>query len=264
MKLIGSTGRTLNYVTRTTEETGMWTEKIICDVLGVRFKSKRNYFKTDYPMNLKKDISRLKSILHSLNIMNHIGNRNKSYDFETINGSTVSVKTNTSGYMVCPQDIGQPSLKMFNAKVGKLFDVEIKAKEDFKTFVLSNLKPMLDVYLKNVFCCDHLLYVVYKEGIVHHFEKTGEIRLDAVTLTTTQDIQSWNESNSVSVMINGRKNPLCNFQVHNNRDCVKCRFNMKTIMSLIESGLLTGLLVNSHQLINQYNIEVSKPKYDSY
>ena len=93
----------LNYRARTTEETGIWVEKMICDILKIKFNTKRKYIvdknNRNYPNKMKKDIEyALKNVLKKLKIVEHVGNRNEYNDFVTKSGDTVSLKTNTNGY----------------------------------------------------------------------------------------------------------------------------------------------------------------------
>lgn len=260
MKFIGTT---LHFVTRTNEQAGLWTEKIVCDVLGITFQSNRKFFNDyNYPLKLKDDITALKPKLENICITEHSGNKNLYYDFKTLSGSTVSLKTNTSGHKVCPQNIGQVSLKKFAEKI---CNENIKTKLDYKQFVLSNLQSVIDTYLENLFCCEHILYIVYDEGMLCHFKKKGQatIILNNLQLQTSKNIEDWNESMSVSIELNDNKYCLCEFQVHNNRDCVKARFNMKTISMLIENGLISNVTMDIFNLKHRYNIKVSKQHYEN-
>ena len=54
MKLIA---KTLHYTVKSNEQTGMWTEKILCDILKISFNSKRDYINViNYPLKLSKDL----------------------------------------------------------------------------------------------------------------------------------------------------------------------------------------------------------------
>ena len=52
------TSRILQYTVKSNEDVGMWTEKIICDIVKIPFNSKRQYINTnDTPFKLQKDLT---------------------------------------------------------------------------------------------------------------------------------------------------------------------------------------------------------------
>lgn len=57
---------------------------------------------------------------------------------------------------------------------------------------------------------------------------------DKNNFSFTQTLDSWNESNTVKYC----GVSIGEFQVHNNRDCFKFRFDMKKIMRLIDNNVL--------------------------
>ena len=82
MKLIS---KTLHYNVRSNEQIGMWSEKILCDILKISFNSKRNYINLkNYPIKLVSDLSvTIMPILNKLEINKHVGNKNESFDFNS-------------------------------------------------------------------------------------------------------------------------------------------------------------------------------------
>jgi hypothetical protein len=253
MKFIG---KTLNYIINTNEELGMFTEKIICDILKIKFNSKRNYMNADnYPFKLRQDVEMsLGPYLKSLRIKEHLGHRNDYFDFSTHKQQTVSIKTNISGNKICPQKIGQVSLENFNEKT----DFNFKSVLDYKKTVLKNPNEIINTYLKHLFCCDQLISFKYDEAKVYSFRKESK---EKVTLSNgkfhfSKTLQTWSNSMSASIDINGNIRPLCEFQIHNSRNCIKCRFNLDTIVSLIEHGMIKGVSVNELNLKHKYQIRV--------
>ena len=120
MKLVN---RVLHYICKTSEEPGIWTEKILCDNLDLSFNSKRHYINEEnYPKKLRRDIREsLMFFLPQLKISQHVGNLNEYYDFKNMNGESVSIKTNITGNKICSQYIGQTSLERFNQKTNYNF-----------------------------------------------------------------------------------------------------------------------------------------------
>lgn len=260
MKLIA---KTLHYNVKSNEQTGMWTEKILCDILKVSFNSKRDYINAiDYPFKLFKDLNfTIKPILDKLQIKQHVGNRNESFDFLTDTGDHVSLKTNTNGFKVCPQTIGQTTLQ----KLNQYFKTECN-KEQFKEYIMTNCEFILNEYLKNTFICKHLINIKYDTGKVYYFCKeniplTQDALADKVPILQNTELEftntllNWNESNTVKIKVNDQFISLAEFQIHNNRNCIKCRFNFDTIIKLINLGLIKGVTLKEFDLKYKYDIK---------
>lgn len=261
MKLVS---KVLNYRTCTTEETGIWMEKIICDILKIQFNTKRKYIvkenNLNYPLKMKKDIEyTLKSILKRLKINEHVGNKNEYNDFVTREGKTVSLKTNINGYKMCSQIIGQCSLKTLNEKLGKNF-----TKDSYKKYVIKNTKSIINEYLKYLFCCDHLLSIKFNDGKVYCLnnlnedEDTNILFLDkTVKLELSKNkFKDWNESNTVKIKINDEFIPLAEIQVHNSRNSIKCRFNFDTVLKLVKNNIIKNITLQEFDLKYKYIIKV--------
>jgi hypothetical protein len=253
MKFIG---KTLNYIINTTEELGMFTEKIICDILKIQFNSKRNYINADnYPFKLSQDLEMsLGNYLKSLRIKEHLGHRNDYFDFITIKRDSISIKTNISGNKICPQKIGQVSLEKFNEKT----DFNFKSVAEYKKNILKNTNKMIGAYLQHLFCCDLTLSFKYDEAKVYCFqkEKKEKVSLSNSTFRFSKTLQTWNNSISASIEIDNEFRPLCEFQIHNSRNCIKCRFNLDTVIMLIENGMIQGISVSELNLKHKYQIRV--------
>ena len=284
----------LHYICKTSEEPGIWTEKMICDILDLRFNSKRSYLQTEnYPNDLKRDIREtLMDLIPQIKISKHMGHHNDYYDFMNMSNETVSIKTNITGNKICSQYIGQTSLQNFNKKTGYHF----KTVNAYKSYILKNTHEMLNLYLKYLFCCDHTLSFRYERGEIVYLKKikserserseaeeaevksergeaevkrvkseAEEADLEDTTLTTlqndvkivcTQTLKTWNESMTAKVLIDDVYKPLAEFQIHNNRNCIKCRFNLDTVVTLIEKGLIKNIDLKTLKLRYMYNIKV--------
>lgn len=252
--------QTIHYASRNSEECGLFIEKIVCDVLGIRFNSRRAYINDkNYPTKLKDDIENAaKPLLESLNISHHLGNQNKYYDFTTTSLQTVSIKSNINGYKVCPQMIGQVSLKNLNLKTGNDF----KSITAFKNEVFQNTLKIVNMYLSYLFCCDHMISFQLEQGIIHYLQKLGKVSIKDIPFKFSKDTNTWNESNTLSIMLDNKYISLCEFQIHSNRNCIKCRFNMNTIISLIEGKNIENVELKSVSLNNHYKIKVQSKMFD--
>jgi hypothetical protein len=261
MKLLSTT---LHYITRTNEDVGLFTEKIICDILKIPFNSSREYItQKNYPLKLKKDIESLKEHILQLDISEHLGNKNKYYDFVTKNGKTVSLKTNINGGKICPQIVGQVSLQKFNERTKN----NLQTTKDYKALVLSDTTQIVNMYLTHLFCCEHLLSFKFDQGKLYHFHKTGKMQVilndsHNIIFRPSKDLTTWNNSMSLSIMIKGEYRQLCEFQVHGSRNCIQCRFNLDTIISLVNNDMIKNITLESFDLKYKYNIKVLKTKFD--
>jgi adenine-specific DNA-methyltransferase len=247
---------------KSSESIGIITEMMLCKAFNIEFNTKRsNYSVID-------EVSQ--DVCHSLRdyfgkkliLKEHVGHKNEYYDFLTSAGKTVSVKTNITGNKVCPQNIGQVSLKRFKEKTN--FS-QVNSCQDFKDLVMSHTQELLGIYLKNLFCCDTTLHFQYNSGKTTAYEKTEEISLiPGLEYKFTKTAETWNESNTMSIKVGEKFKSLVEFQVHNKRDCLKARFNSDTIELMVKSGILNGINLEVFELSKKYDIKVSKtPKPDT-
>lgn len=174
-------------------------------------------------------------------------------DFVLGGNKTLSVKTNKQKLgKVAPQKIGQASSNTWFGQLAEKLDIphiptsyEEKV-ELFKLIVLTQIDKLLAIYWDHTFSCDYLLHiydVVDNNDVpTNHpkyvaFTKQSSPIWDPNKITFTKpSVSAWNESNTVKYGDNGV--PIGEFQVHNNRDNFKFRFNMQGIVKLIaENGL---------------------------
>ena len=122
--------------TRNNEELGIYIEKLFCLTNKIKFNTKRKRFlKINYRNNflLKKEIDNINKIF-KIKIKKHIGNNNKN-DFILTNNKSLSLKTCKTSNLICPQLIGQTTLK----SLSKYFKQSFKINNDFKKFIFNNL-----------------------------------------------------------------------------------------------------------------------------
>lgn len=216
-------------ISQNTNETfGMSVEQWICD-----------YFNLSYPINyfehrtspLHTDIQiKLSNTISKLNIKSFAGNFNCQYDFILNKKRTLSIKTNFNNFKVCPQNIGQTTKRKFQVhfKTILLSDIEIKE------YIMRNIVVLTKEYLRNLFCCDYLLWI-YKDKNIFHvdlFEKQSVLHLHMLDhmFSFTRSLDTWNESNTLRF----NHQSIGEFQIHAHRNCVKFRFNMKKLKILLK------------------------------
>ena len=90
-------------------------------------------------------------------------------------------------------------------------------------------------YLKYLFDCDYLLwiYIEKKEYMykILSYDATYKFKKDKFTFT--KNLENWNESNTVKYY----GITIGEFQVHNNRNCLKFRFDMKNLIELLYTSM---------------------------
>ena len=72
----------------------------------------------------------------------------------------------------------------------------------------------------------------------------------------SQTLKSWNESMTLQIMCVDKFISIAEFQVHNNRDNLKCRINMDNIIRLVDKNFISGVSIQKFPLKNKYNIKV--------
>lgn len=248
--------KVVNYTCKNTEQLGIMVEKELCNITKTKFNTKRKYI--DMPEEISSDINKtVGSELKRMKIK-HAGHLNKEYDFTKDKDKTISIKTIMSGNKICPQLIGQCSLKSFNNKMG----LSIIDKLELKKFFLENKLMMIKEYLKGLFCCDTMIIFKFQSGIVYIIEKVVdniEFKGEYV-LETSKDISDWKESNTVYFVSKNKKESLGEMQIHNNRDCIKFRFNVNILVDMINRGEIKNLKIKVYNLKNRYNFKIDSMK----
>jgi hypothetical protein len=183
----------------------------------------------------------------------HVAERQSAVDFNLIENKTLSVKTNKQKLgKAAPQQVGQASSNTwFNLLAEKLDIAYIPTNYDekvrlFKVIALTRIDKLLSIYWGYMFDCDYLIQIFNvvdsddnptndPKYIV--FRKASSPIWDPDKITFTKPtVAEWNESNTVKYEYDGV--PIGEFQVHNNRDNFKFRFNMAGIAKLISENRL--------------------------
>lgn len=221
------------------EKFGQTVEQAISDWQNI--PSGINPDRVDVPMVdiLKTHIAQ--AIGTELTFTEAIGAQNTPVDFNGIaNGIpvSISVKSNINGDKVCPQNIGQTTKQRFCQHVNLPED---SSDVDIKEWILTNPNHLLQEYATHLNHCDYLVHVQaskpknknsirvksiswYKRELFQNINwQDGECTFTKKTSDT------WKESSSIRF----RNIPIGEFQVHNNRNNIKFRFNFRNLLKLL-------------------------------
>lgn len=160
------------------------------------------------------------------------------YDILLAGNLSLSLKTNSNGFMVCPPNVGQPGAKACKLYFEHWMDDKTKdmTPDIFKNMVFNHIGDMLRIYAYHLFDSDYLLWI-FKKGKSFDYRTIGRkqalkimsFHYDASKFTFTKpDLESWNESNTVKY--NGKT--IGEFQVHKHRSSYKFRFNLLNFLEL--------------------------------
>lgn len=179
----------------------------------------------------------------------HIAEDQNPIDFLLDGSETLSLKSNMRDLgKVAPQNIGQPTSSTFWGKLPQLVPPGIsintlsysQSAQVFKKVALTKTVELLEEYWNNLFDCDYLIYVydvLDKHNNLSHmpkvklFKKSESPHWEQSQIEFTRTLSNWNESCTVKYGANS----IGEFQIHNNRNCFKFRFNLN---GLIKAGLL--------------------------
>lgn len=235
-----------------TEEIGISAEVAIATAFGVPLSPQ-------YQLRSNQSIiSHIQPIIQSTFLANaipipsqHIAEGQNPVDFYLTGNKTLSVKTNQKQpSKVAPQRVGQASSKTFFLFFSDLIDTSLVPVlySDrvilFKTLAFARIDHMLKVYWDNLFDCDYLIYIydilqsngslsTTPKSIVFSKKDSPVWDINAITFTKPS-LSTWNESNTVKY----HGVSIGEFQVHNNRDNFKFRFNMAGITKLTKQGII--------------------------
>lgn len=235
------------------EQIGVSAEIAIADVFGVPVTDA--YRMRGVPGITHSIVPIIKGIFIDEGIpapIKHVAERQNPIDFVLANGQTASVKTNKQKLgKAAPQRIGQASSKtwflLLASKLG-IASVPLTYPEKvvlFKMIALSKIDELLAIYWENIFDCDYLIHIFnvvdaldLPTGMPQYIviKKTNGPIWDPSKISFTKPVATdWNESNTVKY--DGVT--IGEFQVHNNRDNFKFRFNMAGITTLMQENRLT-------------------------
>lgn len=232
-----------------TEQLGLFVEKFCCSYYGIPFRTKRKEQAVRHP-SIRNDVHRVLQQL-PYRIKEHLGHLNEKYDFTLEDKRTLSVKTCFKSSKVCPQTIGQTTLYKLSEHFGTLF----YDNKDFKSFVCSKPRMVLETYLRYLFCCSETLCFMFHQGMAYRIQKTSPPQLVCGNITMSQDSSSWRESTTFYL----NQQSIAECQVHRHRNCIKLRFNLE---KLIQNHMIQGIHVVSFSLVQKYKFGLRSTFYN--
>lgn len=180
-------------------------------------------------------------------VIRAIGEKNGAVDFEMTENRTLSLKTlKRSDGKICPQTVGQPSLKAWDTYWGfGDFAGKLEKNPERFNFIKENIHRYLNVMLENTFCCDHLVLISNcdKEPKVEFLSKPTKMPYfmdQVIQFSPGRDVynEPWNEKKqknsefSTNVYIGEERIPVGEFQFHkSSRQVLKFRFYRKFFRS---------------------------------
>lgn len=218
-----------------TEDLGKTAEYALCLLLDTPFDG-------DFKYSIEKATklsNRFASIKDQFTGYKHTGKSNNLYDFQLDIGDDIkslSVKTTKKGaWKICPQKIGQTTKKRFC----QAFSIETVESSAIKEFIQENIHLLLNEYTKHTFHCPVLFYNE-KDDACMTVELTAPIPWDTYTyiFSHTERSKAWNESTTLKVVTGDAKKPISigEFQVHNHRDGIKFRFDLKALIKMFKDN----------------------------
>ncbi len=108
----------------------------------------------------------------------------------------------------------------------------------FKHFVFDNIEELLEIYWDHLFECDYLIYfynILDPYGRLINNPRFKVLlplaypTFEKEYISFTQTENSWNESCTIKY----KGKAIGEFQVHNNRNCFKFRFNFKNLFEFV-------------------------------
>lgn len=233
------------------EEIGISAEIAIADIFDIKIPDYYRQRGNETVVNILKPVIPNVFEKHQLpKPQQHIAEDQNPIDFILEGGLTLSVKTNQKSLgKVAPQNIGQPTSETYFKYFKNIINEDIpKSYEDrralFKKITIEKIDLVMKEYWNNLFECDyyiHFFNIIDSKGnintkpyyiVLSKPNKSPHWNKNKFTFTKT--LETWNESCTVKYC----GISIGEFQVHNNRDCFKFRFNMKGILNLIEQNLI--------------------------
>ena len=221
---------------RNTEELGKVTEMAVCSVFTTAFVGAFDY-ETKQVEKLKLRFAKVPD-LFQYKTVKHTGVKNGRYDITGTNDDGtvryLSIKSSKSQKgKVCPQVIGQPCHNVFC----DYFKLPRTSKQhDIKIFIIDNVTTLLTEYFNHTFDCDIFYYNEYQDKCIY-VKPVKPVEWEKLQFAFTRGIAEWKESSTLHV-VNGTDKPVTigEFQVHNNRDGIKFRWNFENVLQLFSDS----------------------------
>jgi len=175
-------------------------------------------------------------------VIESVGYKNGSVDYICEHNETLSLKTlkNNDGKM-CPQVIGQPTLKRWDQYWKLDFNGDLSKNPMRFEWIMANIHTFLNEMLKYIYCCDHLILISNCRGTpyIEYLRKIPPTYFTHQTIEYTRDVyeekynplkQKYSEF-STTLKLDGLS--IGELQFHkSSRKQVKFRFYKRFLVSL--------------------------------
>lgn len=222
------------------ETIGQSCEYAICKIFNINCEINESRINSEVVNSVVIEFNKVKDNLPI--ITESIGYKNLYKDFETTEGSLSLKSLKKYNGKICPQTIGQPTLKKWDKIWGNEFNGDIKYNEQRFNYIKSNIHMYLNAMLYNTYCCDHLIIIsnVEKTPKIEYYKKPSNINyFTNEPLIFTRDVyeERWNEKkqkyNEFATTIKMGAIIIGEFQFHkNSRQELKFRF-FKSFLSTL-------------------------------
>lgn len=159
------------------------------------------------------------------------------YNFELLNGSTLSIRTNVNGYKVAPRVIGQAGFEKLNMYFKDIYGKPITTQEDIKELFILHVDKVLPIFINKLLDAEYILWIFeYKKEFQYHLLKKSlnyNIDFKRENFIFTKDFNEWKESTTLKY----KGVSLAEIQIHKKRS-FKLRFNMKKLIPLLGDALI--------------------------
>ena len=208
----------IEYMSLKTEDLGKIFERAVCMTFDVPFDGVYKYGDEE-PLKLVDRLSQLKTFYPECE---HTARNGSKFDFR-VPGGHLSAKTTKGLGKVCPQVIGQTTLKKFCEYFG------VDSSSDIKEYIENNVPKLLTVYIDNTFECPVLYYNKKTESIkLITIKSKIEWDPNLIQFSHIKKAKKWNDSTTMYY----NDKTLGEFQIHKNRDSVKFRWSFEKLLEM--------------------------------
>lgn len=175
-------------------------------------------------------------------IVQSIGHQNNSVDYLCENGKTLSLKTlKRDDGKICPQLIGQPTLKKWDQYWNLDFNGELSRNCERFEWIKQNVHYFLNEMLKYTYCCDYMILIsgCNKLPKLEYLKKIEPTYFVGQGIQYTRDVyeEKYNEKkqkySEFSTTLKINNNPIGELQFHKtSRKVLKFRFYRSFLIQL--------------------------------
>lgn len=216
-----------------TEDTGKIFEKAICDSFCIPYDGPFKYSQDE----VDKLVPRLSKLVTDKLFPPcvHTASKGARYDFTSIDGAShLSAKSNKKkGGQLAPQVVGQPHPQKFCQVLG----IEYTTPETLKQYIQENIVSILPVLWNHTFDSQIIYYVKETDSIRFitptstDATSTPAVNWSEYQYTWTCPHDKWNNTSSLKLEINGKKERILEFQFHTkNRQNMAIRWSIETVL----------------------------------